>query len=55
MRNIRMEQAARLLREGRLSVAEIAEQCGFQSPGYFSRLFQQTYGMKPSEYARSQA
>lgn len=55
MRNIRMEQAARLLREGRLSVTEIAEQCGFQSPGYFSRLFQQTYGMKPSEYARSQA
>lgn len=50
IRGIRMEHGARLLREGRMSVAEIAEHCGIQSPSYFSRLFQQTYGMKPSEY-----
>lgn len=52
MRRIRMERAARLLREGRLSIAEIAEQTGFQSASYFSRLFQETYGQKPSEYAK---
>ncbi len=52
MRRIRMERAARLLREGRLSISEIAEQTGFQSPGYFSRLFQEAYGEKPSDYAQ---
>lgn len=52
IRRIRMERAARLLREGRLSIAEIAEQTGFSSASYFSRLFQETYGKKPSEYAK---
>ena len=52
IRSIRMEQAARLLREEQLSVAEVAERTGFASAGYFSRLFQETYGCKPSEYAQ---
>lgn len=51
MRRIRMEQAARLLRDGHLSVAEVAERTGFASAGYFSRLFQETFGCKPSEYS----
>ncbi|MBR6589545.1 MAG: AraC family transcriptional regulator, partial [Bacteroidaceae bacterium] len=29
---------------------EIAERTGFSSASYFSRLFQETYGCKPSEY-----
>ena len=52
IRRIRMERAARLLREGNLSIAEIAEQTGFSSASYFSRIFQETYGKKPSEYAK---
>ena len=52
IRSIRMEQAARLLGEGQLSVAEVAERTGFASAGYFSRLFQETYGQKPSDYAK---
>lgn len=53
IRSIRMERAARLLREGNMTIAEIAKQCGFQSPGYFSRIFQQVFGMKPSEYVNN--
>ena len=55
IRSIRMEQAARLLREGQLSVTEVAERTGFASAGYFSRLFQETYGCKPSEYGKAQS
>ena len=54
IRSIRMEQAARLLREGQLSVSEVAERTGFSSASYFSRLFQKTYGCNPSEYVKSQ-
>lgn len=50
MRSIRMKRAAQLLLEGGLTVAEIAERTGFSSASYFSRLFQETYGCKPSEY-----
>ena len=50
IRSIRLERAAALLRETDLSVQEVSERCGFASPGYFSRLFQQTYGKKPSEF-----
>ncbi len=50
IRNIRMERAASLLRETQLPVQEISQKCGFATSSYFSRLFQQVYGKKPSEY-----
>ena len=50
MRSIRLEHAAQLLKEGKLSIAEIAEQTGFSSSSYFSKQFQEIYGCKPSEY-----
>lgn len=52
MRSIRMKSAAQMLQEGTLTVSEIAERTGFSSVSYFSRLFQETYGCKPSEYGR---
>lgn len=52
IRRIRMERAAQMLLEGKLTVSEIAERTGFSSPSYFSRLFQETYGCKPSEYRK---
>lgn len=53
IRSIRMEKAARLLREKNLSVTEVAERTGFSSASYFSRLFYETYGCKPSEYGKT--
>ena len=50
IRSIRLRRAAALLREGNMSVAEIAEYAGFSSPGYFSKCFQKEFGCKPSEY-----
>lgn len=50
MRSIRMKRAAQMLLDGGMTVSEIAEHTGFSSASYFSRLFQETYGCKPSEY-----
>ena len=46
----RIKHACTLLRETTLSVAEVAYQCGFSDPKYFSRCFKQRIGQTPSEY-----
>lgn len=43
----RTERGVTLLRETGLSVAEIAERVGFQSPFHFSRLVRQRYNLPP--------
>lgn len=52
IRNIRMEKAARLLREGRFSISEVMYMVGFTKSGYFSKCFQDTFGMTPSAYIK---
>ena len=53
IRSIRMEHAAELLKEGNLSISEIASRVGYSSSSYFSKHFQEAFGCKPSEYGRS--
>ena len=50
IRSIRLHRAADMLREGRLSIADVAERTGFSSTSYFSKCFQKEFGCKPSEY-----
>jgi len=47
----RMQEAARLLKEKRLSVAEVGYQLGFSNISHFGRLFEQHTGLKPKKYA----
>ena len=47
-----MEQAERLLREGKANVTQIAYSVGFSDQTYFSTVFKQYYGKTPSEYAK---
>jgi AraC-like DNA-binding protein len=49
----RIEYARQLLRTTALPIAEIAAQCGFQSPAYFSRVFRANTGTSPSAFRRS--
>lgn len=49
---IRMERAAQFLREGQLTVAEIARRVGVPDPYYFSRLFHQHHGASPSDFRK---
>ena len=50
IRDYRLKQAARLLTEKKLSIAEVAYAVGFSSHAYFSNIFKERYGMTPSEY-----
>lgn len=52
IRNIRLEKAARLLREGRFSISEVMYMVGFTKSGYFSKCFQEAFGMTPSAYMK---
>lgn len=50
IRAIRLKHAARLIKEGKYSLAEISDLCGFSSPSYFSRCFKAQYGIQPGNY-----
>jgi signal transduction histidine kinase/DNA-binding response OmpR family regulator len=52
IRNVRLQQAAQLLREGRQSVSEISDVVGFVSTAHFSTAFKDLFGLTPSEYMR---
>lgn len=50
IRNIRLRQAAQLLSQKKLSVAEVAYATGFSSASTFSSAFKRLYGVTPSLY-----
>jgi transcriptional regulator GlxA family with amidase domain len=52
IRTYRLRRAMDLLRKDSTTVAEIAYSVGFGSPAYFTRCFQEQFGMTPTE-ARS--
>ena len=51
LRNIRLEQAARILSEAEVNVSQVAYQVGFSNQSYFSTSFKRHFGMSPTEYA----
>lgn len=54
IRNLRIEKAQRLLLEqSRLSLAEIAVECGFSDYNYFITVFKRVVGMPPKAYINS--
>lgn len=50
---LRVKEAARLLRETRLSLKEIAVRCGFKDAGYLGKVFLARTGQPPGSYRRS--
>lgn len=50
--NFRMQEAARLLREKRLSVSEVGYQLGFSNLGHFTKVFEAVIGVKPKKYSQ---
>jgi len=47
----RIQKAAQLLREGRLTVSEVGYRLGFTNLSHFSRVFEQLMGIKPKKYS----
>lgn len=50
IRNIRLEQAARLLSESKVNVTQVAYAVGFSNLAHFSTVFRAHFGVAPSEY-----
>ena len=50
IRNIRLKQAAKLLKEKKVNISQIAYLVGFTNPTLFSIAFKKFYGCAPSEY-----
>ena len=50
IRNIRLKQAAKLLKESHQSITEVMYACGFSNPASFSTMFKNQYGCSPREY-----
>ncbi|MFT5164784.1 MAG: signal transduction histidine kinase/CheY-like chemotaxis protein [Saprospiraceae bacterium] len=48
IRSIRLTKAMELLREGKLSISEVAYSLGFSDPSYFSRIFSKEFEQTPS-------
>lgn len=51
--SLRIKEAKSLMRANKKSVTQIAEEVGFESIHYFSRIFKKHTGQTPSEYAKS--
>ena len=52
IRDIKLNQACRALRETSLSNAAICELAGYDSPEHFMRTFKKAYNMTPGEYRK---
>lgn len=50
--NYRIEQSLTMLAKGNYTITEIAVQCGFSTPSYFSRVFREQMGYSPREYQK---
>ena len=50
--NLKIEKAALMLRETTLLVSEVANEAGFESEFYFSRIFKKKMNVKPSDYRK---
>ncbi len=50
IRIVRLNKAKELLANPALSIAAIALDCGYNDPGYFTRVFKQEMGLTPQEW-----
>ncbi|HEU4609197.1 MAG TPA: helix-turn-helix transcriptional regulator, partial [Chitinophagaceae bacterium] len=53
--NLRLERARHLLSTTALNISEIADQTGFGSVFYFSKLFRKKHGLSPGQFRDAQA
>jgi transcriptional regulator GlxA family with amidase domain len=49
---IRLREARRMVELTRLSIAEIAERCGYRNASAMTRAYRQEFGQSPREHRR---
>ena len=45
-------EAAKLLKDGRYTIAEVSTMVGFNTPSYFATSFKKYFGCLPTEYIK---
>ena len=50
---MKIERAEQLISEEKYTIAEIAEQLGYDTPQYFSKQFKDITNMSPASYEKS--
>lgn len=50
LKDYRLERAAQLIRQNTGTIAEIAFAVGYENPSYFTKSFQEKFGVLPSDY-----
>ena len=51
LRNIRLNEAARLIKEHKINITQVSYMVGFANNSHFSTAFKKYFGMSPTEYA----
>ena len=51
IRSVRLKRAAHLILKNEYTIGEVAELVGFNNAAYFSKAFQEEFGVKPSQYS----
>lgn len=51
LRDIRLNEAARLIRERKINITQVSYMVGFANNSHFSTAFKKYFGMSPTEYA----
>ena len=55
LREARIRKSVKMLSSGSKNISEIAYDCGFSDPKYFSKCFKSATGLTPTEYRRKQS
>ncbi|MBN1116197.1 MAG: response regulator [Bacteroidales bacterium] len=53
IKNYRLKKAKELLKGNSHTISEIAYDCGFADPGYFSKVFKEQYNISPKSFQKS--
>ncbi|GAB3018187.1 hybrid sensor histidine kinase/response regulator transcription factor [Niabella terrae] len=53
VRDRRLKKARLLLEAGTMNVSEVAYECGFNNPKYFSTCFKEKFGLSPTDYLKT--
>jgi AraC-like DNA-binding protein len=52
--DMRLDRASRMLRETDFQVAQVALDCGFNTPAHFNRVFKERFGITPTDFRKAE-
>ena len=55
IKDYRLKKACEFMKKKKGNISEIAFETGFNSPAYFTKCFQEAYGILPSDYLKTRA